>query len=142
MNLMVTGHRPQRLYGKDEEVRIWLAKYIRELKPDRCISGMAAGVDRIFAREVIKQDIPLLCYYPFLKENFSQEERNILDKAASVTFTQSEYSKDCFYKRDCEMVDDSDVVLVVWDGIEAGGTYLTMKYAKEQNKEMYVYMLK
>ena len=33
------------------------------------------------------------------------------------------------------MVDDCDILLVVWDGIEVGGSYLTYKYAKEKGKK-------
>ena len=38
--------------------------------------------------------------------------------------------------RDKKMVDAADICLVVWDGIPAGGTYYTMRYAEEQGKEI------
>lgn len=143
MVVMVTGHRPERLYGQEEDVRLWLAAKIKELKPDSCISGMAKGVDIIFAKEVIKAGLPLDCYYPYMKpvDKYTQEQIEINKAAHSIVFTDLEYSKKCFIIRDRAMVDDSDVVLVVWDGIAAGGTYFTMEYAKKKGKQVIVYMI-
>ena len=43
--VMVTGHRPERLNGRELEVTEWLDSQIRELQPTIAISGMAAGAD-------------------------------------------------------------------------------------------------
>ena len=37
------------------------------------------------------------------------------------------------------MVDDCDLLLVVWDGKPWGGTYLTYKYAVEEDKDILIY---
>jgi len=37
------------------------------------------------------------------------------------------------------MVDDCDIVMGVWDGVENGGTYYTLKYAQDNNKEIILY---
>ena len=34
------------------------------------------------------------------------------------------------------MVDAADIVLAVWDGKEWGGTWNTIKYAKDKGKEI------
>ena len=51
-------------------------------------------------------------------------------------FYAEKYNKKNYTKRDKKMVDAADICLVVWDGIPAGGTYYTMKYAEEQGKEI------
>ena len=56
---MVTGHRPERLNGRELEVTEWLDSQIRELQPTIAISGMAAGADQIYAELALKQRIPL-----------------------------------------------------------------------------------
>lgn len=140
MKVMVTGHRPQRLHGNESLVRAWFDEKIKELKPDECISGMAEGADQIWAECVIKAGIPLLAYLPWLQDlkKMSAEKQDLLKQAASLNFTSLEWSKQCYTIRDRAMVDDSDVVLVVWDGQKGGGTYYTMEYAKKKGKEMYI----
>ena len=34
------------------------------------------------------------------------------------------------------MVDAADIVLAVWDGKECGGTWNTIKYARDKRKEI------
>ena len=57
--VMVTGHRPERLNGRELEVTKWLDSQIRELQPTIAISGMAASADQIYAELALKQRIPL-----------------------------------------------------------------------------------
>ena len=38
------------------------------------------------------------------------------------------------------MVDHSDKLLCIWDGIASGGTFLTREYAIKQKKEVIDYM--
>lgn len=141
MKMMITGHRPQRLRGQEEEVRLWISKKITDLKPDVCISGMAEGADLIFAKEAIKHNIPLDCYYPFRKDKFDSTHVSINAGSRNLKFISEKWSKQCYVIRDRAMVDDSDIVLVVWDGIAAGGTYFTMEYAKKKGKQVIVYMV-
>ena len=56
---MITGHRPERLNGRELEVTKWLDSQIRELQPTIAISGMAADADQIYAKLALKQHIPL-----------------------------------------------------------------------------------
>ena len=135
---MVTGHRPPRLHGHEDDVKKWFYKKIQELKPDRCICGMAAGADQIWAECVIKAGIPLYCYFPFPQNKMHPALKSLVDKAAEVRYCCDSYNKAAYFIRDKAMVDDSDIVLVVWDGIKGGGTYITMEYAKKQGKEVYI----
>ena len=83
------------------------------------------------ALAAIKCDVPVLCYFPY-RHSLSDAEQYIVDKAAGVQFLEDEYSGGCFTRRDRRMVDDCDVLLVVWDGIKNGGTYYTYRYALEK----------
>ena len=57
--VMVTGHRPERLNGRELEIAEWLDSQICELQSTIAISGMAAGADQIYAELALKQHIPL-----------------------------------------------------------------------------------
>ena len=138
MKVMVTGHRPQRLRGHEDDVRKWFYKKIQELEPTKCISGMAQGADQIWAECVIKAGIPLSCYFPFPPREVVPAVQNIIDKADEICYCSDKYSTAAYFVRDRAMVDAADVVLVVWDGEKGGGTYETMEYAKKMGKKVYI----
>jgi uncharacterized phage-like protein YoqJ len=59
----------------------------------------------------------------------------LLDHATNVKYISEEYSNDAFLKRDRAMIDDCDEVFALLDpNRTSGGTYYTVKYAKQQNK--------
>jgi hypothetical protein len=69
MVLAVTGHRPDKLnYEYDlngpwsKHIREKLQETINDLKPTRMLSGMALGVDTIWAMLAIENNIPLIKY--------------------------------------------------------------------------------
>lgn len=69
-----TGHRPQTLGGFKipnitytyvcEQTKIQL----KNLKPEKCISGMALGFDQWFAKICIELNIPFIAAVPFLSQ--------------------------------------------------------------------------
>lgn len=138
MRVALTGHRPQRLIGREKEIRKWIEEQLRDLAPTTVISGMAQGADQMIAMESLSQNIPLLCAWPYRRDNFHPTEEYIMENAHNV-WVGEDYSKDCFWIRDKWMVDHCDVLLVVWDGKPKGGSYITMKYAEEQGKEMRIF---
>ena len=60
MKICVTGHRPNKLYGYDLSDTRWMTlkeKFKQILKENNCdeaISGMALGVDTVFAMAVLE----------------------------------------------------------------------------------------
>lgn len=140
MRIALTGHRPERLRGHENEVRKWIQDILTALQKKEPITaaqcGMAQGADQIFGLECIKQGIPLYCCFPYQRKRFSAQEQHLMDNAAGSVALQSNYSRDSYYKRDCYMVDNCDVLLAVWDGYKLGGTWLTVEYAIKQGKEI------
>lgn len=138
MKIAVTGHRPQRLNGQEAIVGQWLYDEINKLQKTEKITtaynGMAAGADQIFALQCLKLNIPVYCVFPYNRKKYHPDEKYIIERAAGSIALQDEYSRDSYYKRDCYMVDNCDILFAVWDGIPSGGTYLTIEYAKKQNK--------
>lgn len=136
MKIAVTGHRPGRIRGKEGEIKRWIRDVLKQEKEKNggkvsLICGMAEGVDQIAALAAISEDIDVECYFAY-KHGFRGVEEYIADKAAEVRFISEKYQSGCFLKRDRRMVDDCDMLLVVWDGKENGGTYYTYCYALEK----------
>ncbi|MDE5721632.1 MAG: DUF1273 domain-containing protein [Clostridia bacterium] len=154
-NCCCTGHRPKGFpfnYGKDVkkhkaylkalEAKIKLA--ITEYKITNFISGMAIGVDMDFAETVLKlrnkYPVTLECALPcpnqILKWNNADKLRyeSILELADTVNLVSEKYTPECMLDRNRYMVDKSELVIAVFNGIEKGGTWHTINYAKKENK--------
>lgn len=136
--VMITGHRPERLNGRELKVTEWLDSQICELQPTIAISGMAAGVDQIYAELALKQRIPLVAALPYKKrwDSYHPVVQDMLMKAKEVVYACEKYDKHGYFIRDCLMVDAADIVLAVWDSNEWGGTWNTIKYARDKGKEI------
>ncbi len=154
-NCCCTGHRPKGFpyrYGKDKKRH---KEYLKQLKQKvllaiteygitNFISGMAIGVDLDFAEIVLKlrnkYTITLECAIPCpnqtLKWNSADKLRyeNILERADEINLISERYIPECMLKRNRYMVDKSELIIAVFNGIEQGGTWYTINYAKSKNK--------
>lgn len=158
VKIAVTGHRPTRLKGgynlesKDNQA---LKQELKDLiiahKVDgevlHGISGMALGVDTLFAEAILdlKQDdvdgYILECAIPCLNQEKTWNSKDqqwyhtILSFADIITqVSYMPYKPWLMMKRNEYMVDNADMVIAVWDGKETGGTYKAVLYAKKLNK--------
>lgn len=151
-----TGHRPDKLWGYNlnhymyRRVKEGLkAGFINLLSRDgelTVISGMALGFDTLFAQAALelrdKYPIKLICAIPcwnhssrWLQES-KVEWKRITDIADEVIYvTKEDYTYKCMQLRNEYMVDNSDVVITLWNGT-AGGTKNCIDYAIKQNKEI------
>ncbi len=152
-----TGHRPKGFpfkYGVDKikhnaylqmlEEKIKLA--ITEYGITNFISGMALGVDMDFAETVLKlrNDYPITleCAIPCPDQTLKWNDKDklrydgILKRADSVNLISERYTPECMLKRNRYMVDKSELVIAVFNGIQKGGTWYTIKYAKSKNKDI------
>lgn len=153
MIICVTGHRPNKLYGYDIYNEQWtklkeiLKKLLIENNCDEAITGMALGVDTIFALAVLElkeegYDIKLHCAIPcinhsckWIKESIDLYN-DILEKADVVKIVSNEeYKPWLMQKRNEYMVDLADKVIAVWDGSK-GGTGNCVNYAMKRGKEI------
>ena len=153
MKICVTGHRPNKLYGYNLSDTRWqnLKNTFKQLlidnNCDEAISGMALGVDTIFALAVLElknegYNIKLHCAIPFKNHssNWFQSSKDlyndILSKADIVKYVSEEdYQPWLLQKRNEYMVDLADKVIAVWDGSK-GGTANCVNYAKKCNKSI------
>jgi uncharacterized phage-like protein YoqJ len=148
MIVAFTGHRPEKLGGYKLPNPIYIKvcqqieSTLKELNPEKVISGMALGVDQWAAFISYKLKIPFIAAIPFINQEskwptFSQETYNKLIKLASekVIVSDGEYSANKMQIRNEWMVDRCDQLIAIWDG-SSGGTGNCVNYAKSKNKSI------
>lgn len=149
-----TGHRPKGFpfqYGIDTKKH---NAYLQALKEKtelaiteygitRFISGMAIGVDLDFAETVLKlknkYPITFECAIPCPNQTLKWKDTDkiryeyILNNADIINIISKQYTSECMLKRNRYMVDKSELVIAVFNGIEKGGTWYTINYAIKTN---------
>lgn len=145
MKIAITGHRPNKL-GNDYDLISPLIKELEKLlhgdiisgySPTHLISGMALGIDTLWAIMAIRYNIPLIAAIPFTNQDavWPQKSktiyRTLLSKAHEVinVSSQIEYEPKHMQLRNEWMVDNCDLLVAIWDGT-SGGTANCIKYAE------------
>ena len=144
--LSATGHRPDKLGGHNENTALRLRalarREIAEIAPTRVISGMALGWDQAIAHAAIDLCIPFVAAVPFRGQEgkwpyASQREfHDLLTHAAEIVIvSQGRYAPWKMQLRNEWMVDNSGLVLALWDG-STGGTANCVNYARAMRKDI------
>lgn len=151
-----TGHRASKLpWGFDEsDIRCIdfkdklyaVIEAVYESGVTHFITGMANGCDMYCAEAVIElkqihSDITLEAAVPYdgqedkwsisLKERY----RKILMSSDSVNIISDNYTPFCMMQRNMYMVDHSSILIACYDG-KSGGTWNTIKYATDRDREI------
>jgi uncharacterized phage-like protein YoqJ len=156
--LCFTGHRPDKLFGYNYrttgnrmillKLRALIERFIVKKGVTTFISGMALGIDMWSAQIVLQlkekyPHIKLVCAVPCANHSIKWNEedqqihKDILEQADLVHYVSTEpYTAWCMNKRNEMMVDSSNYVIAIWDGVENGGTWNTVKYAKKRQVSM------
>jgi len=149
--ICATGHRPDKLYGYNLSDPRWTALQeqfklkLVEYNCKRAISGMALGVDQVFALAVLElkesgYDISLTCAVPCKNHSgkWPRQSQLLYDSIKNradevVVVTDLYYHPSLMQTRNEWMVNRSDYVFAVWDGT-SGGTKNCVAYAEENHK--------
>lgn len=148
-----TGHRPQRFrfkYNEDHSDCIKIKKQLEQIidllidkDVTNFISGMALGVDTWCAEIILdkkkeNKQIKLIAAIPCKGQDAMWSQRakirynNILSQSDSVVYLAEKYTTNCMQERNKYMVDNSDIIIAVYDNKKSGGTYHTLEYAKKK----------
>lgn len=139
-----TGHRKIPAFHR-VSIRHKLKKTLKALIADGyCYfgAGGALGFDTLAAQTVLelKKDFPqirLILVLPCLSQADRWEEKDkliyedIKSKADKVVYTSQEYTRDCMFKRNRHLVDNSNVC-VCYLTEHSGGTAYTVDYAQKK----------
>lgn len=142
LRVAFTGHRPDKLGDKYNEIIAATQALMFELKPDYAIVGMAPGFDMLAGAICRQLAIPYEAAIPFIGHgsNFTDFQKvmyeRLLDDADKVTIvSEEEYKVWLFQKRNEYMVDRCDILVACWDGTD-GGTANCIKYAKKVGRKI------
>lgn len=154
LTIGVTGHRPNRMVVGEAEIARRLRLVLAALKQGvrrgrpQAITSIAEGSDRLFADAALALGYRLAVLLPFASADyettFSDKSatghyRALLAAAAEVNALAGtlEDSKAAYEVVGRAMVDQSDIIIAVWDGKPAagrGGTPEIIEYAVAQGK--------
>jgi uncharacterized phage-like protein YoqJ len=141
-----TGHRPNKLGGFNNESFLKLVKiaedWIRTNNPEKIISGMAQGWDQALAQAAVNCGIPFIAALPFKGQEIRWSQKSqryynrLLSKAEDIIYVCDEgYEPYKMQVRNEWMVDNTNLVLAMWDGT-TGGTLNCLKYAYANQKDV------
>jgi len=147
-----TGKRPQNLpwgYNEDDYRCIALKQKLKHTVEkaisngyNHFISGMALGVDTWAALIIIelKTNYPNIileaavpCKNQAIKWSIKDRDlyKHMLDKCDKITYIADEYALYCMIERNMYMVDNSSLLIAVYDN-SGGGSGNTLKYAQRR----------
>lgn len=154
-----TGHRPQSFPWKYDEtapecIRLKEALFtqitaLAEQGITDFLSGMAQGVDLWSARAVLalrskNPGLKLHCILPCKDQEsrwsaaLQEQYHSILKRADEVLYLQEAYTGDCMTNRNRYLVDNAAVLLAVYNGTPRSGTGMTLRYARQQGRELFI----
>ena len=141
-----TGHRPEKLEGKEGMVIVALRKEIVKAIDDGYrifLTGMSRGVD-IWAADIVielrkyNKELMLVCVVPFevmerqWPVDWKKHYRMVLKEADCVHVLSEQYERDAYRNRNMWLCEHSTRLIAVYDG-SWSGTGSTIQYAREQN---------
>lgn len=175
MKIAITGHRPHKL-GNDYDLTSPLIQKIRARivtilgniiamdvtnSTPVLITGMALGIDTLFAKIAIERKLPFIAAIP-CKGQYTRWPKKSVDQYFNI-LTQSHdvflvdyrvslhkdldnlktclspsgnsYSTQKMQQRNIWMVNNCDLLIAVWDG-SSGGTANCVKYAQSVGKQI------
>lgn len=154
-----TGHRPKSFPWKYNEadpgcvlLKEVLGAQISALA-DRGVtnwlSGMAQGTDLWAAEAVLslrkkRSALRLHCILPCKgqenKWNDSEQKRynSILCQADEIVYVNQAYSPNCMMERNRYLVDQTAILLAIYNGTQRSGTGATVRYARKEGHEIII----
>lgn len=147
MILAITGHRPNKLGGYilpnpvSNEVMLRLADSLKAIKPTLVLTGMALGVDQWAAQICSEMGIPFDAVIAFegyenkWPPTAQRQYHHLLSKANKKwMLSPGPYRPSLLHYRNHWLVDKSEGLLAVWDGLPGSGTSACIEYAFSVNR--------
>ena len=154
-----TGHRPGKLPWREDEwdrrcvaLKERMMVLLREAYRQgyrHFITGMARGIDtycceavlrlrREYSDVVLEAAIPCRTQAQRWRARDQERYRRLLAQGDLKTLIQPDYTPGCMLRRDRYMVQRSECVIGVYDGVSQGGTRQTLAYALSLRREIHV----
>ncbi len=151
-----TGHRESKLPWRSNESALECLKLKQQITDaveavyhsgiKHFICGMATGCDMYFCEAVIElrsthEDITLEAAIPWQQQSNGWSKalvaryNRLVEECDFYTLVQSDYTPDCFMRRNHYMVDNAGILIAAYSGRQ-GGTMSTILYAMRQGVEI------
>ena len=163
IGLALTGHRPPRLAGYDlnhpfyKKLQATLESLIEralvKYQVVDCHSGMALGADTVWSLAILacqkrhgSDRVRFHAEMPNRQHGAKWPAKSQAQHAEMVSKSQSqsyyEGKPDTPFPKQADdrnkgMIDKADILFAVWDGIQKGGTWNAVRYAKETGKQVF-----
>lgn len=146
MRIGITGHQRLKEPARWGWVKQELDRLLSTLTPPLIgITSLAIGADQLFANAVLQRGgsleivIPFAGYeFTFSEEHDRQEYTRLLQRALKQEVLEKHGSdEEAYFASGKRMVDQSELLIAVWDGLPApglGGTGDVVGYAVRQRK--------
>ena len=137
----VSGHR-HLVPGSEGWVEAELERLMSKLTPSVAISGMALGVDAIWARIALAHGVALHAYVPFPEQSLPWRSADkaaydeLLSRAARVVTIAPTWRKSAYAERNLAMVDACELLVAVYDGRGRGGTAHCLATARAPSRDV------
>ena len=147
MRVGIIGPRSAEIVGQEENIRKWIAAKLDQFRgssstepPLDCFCGGGKGVDQIFGECVLASGNNLHIIFPYEKR-VTNAIKKMSAAAMSISYIASYYQKGCYALQNRNMVDNIDVLLVVWAGSEEGSIGRTIKMARNAGRIIEYYTI-
>jgi uncharacterized phage-like protein YoqJ len=134
----VTGHRE---LEHTQYVHAQLKWFFHDFKIEKLLQGMALGADQQAALAAFQSRVPYIAVRPWAGHSVGKYYDAILMAAEDFVIVNDSptYPGPWVYqKRNEYLVDNSDILVAVWDGrTEKSGTYNCIKYAVKKKKPIW-----
>jgi hypothetical protein len=144
MRIGITGHQN---FENHEWVEAGIINELSNVEATHGFSSLAVGADQLFARLLAQRAIPYTVIVPsaHYEDTFETPAdlanyNALLDESSSrIVLNNDKPSEQAFYDAGQRVVDESDMVIAVWNGKPAkglGGTADMVKYAEDNSKSV------
>lgn len=141
-----SGHRPNRIIPKNmpviQKLQQFMLQQLNLIKPDKVITGMSLGYDMSLVKAAMQLNIPVIAAMAFKgqqekwSDQLKYQYQKILGKCQQVIyFSQGGYCVHKIQRRNMQMIDRCDKLLVLWNGTSGNPRYC-IQYAMQINKDV------
>ena len=136
MRIGIIGLKPVDIKGQEEKIKEWIAAELDQSQksslagpPHDCFCAGGKGTDQIFGQCVLGKGHNLHIIFPYERKE-SAAVKALATAAMSVSYTEKKKKKGCYALQNKNMVDNIDLLLVVWKGRMTGAIGRTINFAQ------------
>jgi len=147
MNVAITGHQNLGSTATRDWIATTLEDVVKDLTITKGYTCLAIGADQLFAEILYRKSVPFVAVLACSKieASFTSEEgkktfRQLLAQASnSITLSYEDPSEEAYFEAGKTVVEQSDLLIAVWNGHSArglGGTADVVNYARKNKKKV------